>query len=188
MVFRYDFFTSQAKPHFEKYLTKYKEQSNIYFLEIGAFEGMGTVWLVNNILTNSTSKIMTVDTFEGGEDLELYHLRDSLYSVFIENIKGLESKIDIIKGSSQELLRIDSMQNHRFDFVYIDGSHRSQNVMLDAIQSFRLLKKGGLLAFDDYPWKWQDDGPGIAIDTFLIMYAKEIKILSKDWQVWIEKL
>lgn len=193
MAFRYDFFTANAQPNFEKYLNRYKGQPDLYFLEIGAFEGLSTVWLVKNILTHTTSRIMTIDTFEGGEDLKQLNLGD-LYSVFAENIKGLEAKIDVVKGSSQDILRMDSMQNCRFDFAYIDGSHRSQHVMLDAIQSFKLLKKGGILAFDDYLWKWQGndeiESPGIAIDSFMKMYAREIKKLSgeKGWQVWLEKL
>lgn len=194
MVFRYDWFADVAQSNFEKYLFKYKGQPGLYFLEIGCFEGMATVWLIKNILTDPTSRMMTVDTFMAdSEDLKRLNLGDT-YPIFIENTKGYESKIDIIKGMSQDVLRMDSMQNCRFDFAYIDGSHRSQDVMLDAIQSFRLLKKGGILAFDDYLWKWQGndeiESPGIAIDAFLKMYAREIKVLSgeKEWQVWVEKL
>lgn len=188
MKFTHDLF-SGSQSNFDKYLIKYKDQPNLYFLEIGAFQGMATIWLINNILTHPTSKIMIIDTFEGGDGLE----QGDIYPVFIENIKGFESKIDVIKGKSQDVLRMDSMQNHRFDFAYVDGSHKSQNVMLDAIQSFRLLKNGGILAFDDYPWKWQGDeveSPGIAIDCFLKIYSKEIEVLTNknEWQVWLRKL
>lgn len=39
--------------------------------------------------------------------------------------------------------------NHRFDFIYVDGSHLFENVLLDAFYCARLLNDGGVVAFDD---------------------------------------
>lgn len=49
------------------------------------------------------------------------------------------------------------MRNERFDFIYVDGSHRSPDVIYDAILSFGLLKKGGIMIFDDYQGGPYDD-------------------------------
>lgn len=51
----------------------------------------------------------------------------------------------------------DNMRNERFDFIYVDGSHRSPDVIYDAILSFGLLKKGGIMIFDDYQGGPYDD-------------------------------
>jgi len=37
----------------------------------------------------------------------------------------------------------------RFDFIYIDGSHLFENVLIDAFYSARLLDDGGWIAMDD---------------------------------------
>ena len=39
-----------------------------------------------------------------------------------------------------------------FDIIYIDGSHAVNDVLEDAVLSFRLLKPEGILIFDDYRW------------------------------------
>ena len=39
-----------------------------------------------------------------------------------------------------------------YDIIYIDGSHATSDVLEDAVLSYRLLKPGGLLIFDDYHW------------------------------------
>jgi len=40
--------------------------------------------------------------------------------------------------------------NKNFDLVYIDGSHMSDDVFFDAMESYKILKKGGILLFDDF--------------------------------------
>ena len=40
-------------------------------------------------------------------------------------------------------------QGHRYDFIYVDGSHLFENVLIDAFYCARLLNDGGLIAFDD---------------------------------------
>jgi hypothetical protein len=39
-----------------------------------------------------------------------------------------------------------------FDFIYIDGSHIGQDVMLDVQLAWNKLKVGGILLIDDYEW------------------------------------
>jgi predicted O-methyltransferase YrrM len=83
-----------------------------------------------------------------------------------------------------------------FDFIYIDGSHQAPDVLCDAILSFRLLKKNGVLAFDDY--LWQEKLPyGIdpircpkpAIDALTNIYCRKIKILrTPNTELYIRKV
>jgi predicted O-methyltransferase YrrM len=40
-----------------------------------------------------------------------------------------------------------------FDFIYVDGSHQAPDVLSDAVLSFTLLKRNGVIAFDDYLWQ-----------------------------------
>ena len=72
-----------------------------------------------------------------------------------------------------------------FDFVYIDASHNDEDVILDAILSFRLLKKNGVIIFDDYLCAGRDHH--IGIDSFIGTHEEYLKILFKDYQVFIQK-
>ncbi len=195
MAFRFNWFDTSAKRNFEIYLERFKGKTGLMFLDIGPFEGRSTIWLLENILTSDDSNIVCVDTFEGSDEHKVQNVDTSkLIDIFLENICKFKNKVAIIKGKSQEELRRDIIgMLYTYDFVYIDGSHRSPDVLEDAILSFRLLKKGGIMIFDDYKWTFpgstdEVESPGIAIDAFLSIFRKEYKLLLKDYQVVIEKL
>jgi predicted O-methyltransferase YrrM len=75
-----------------------------------------------------------------------------------------------------------------FDFVYVDGSHETHQVMRDAVNAERVLKPGGILAFDDYMWGGASRNiPRPAIDAFLRCYEERIDVLEVGLQVWVRK-
>jgi len=39
-----------------------------------------------------------------------------------------------------------------YDIVYIDGSHVANDVLQDAVLVWQLVKVGGFMIFDDYPF------------------------------------
>lgn len=70
-----------------------------------------------------------------------------------------------------------------FDIIYIDGNHEPEYVMEDAVLSFRKLKEGGIMIFDDYGWTQR------GIDGFMRGYYKKIQIIGEFCtQVFIKKL
>lgn len=198
MAFRFNWFDISAKRNFEVYLERFKGKSGLRFLEIGPFEGNATIWLLENILTSNDSNIVCVDTFEGSDEHKVQNVdTKGLINIFLDNISKYRNKVVVIVGKSQEELRKDNIGKLStyglYDFVYVDGSHRSPDVLEDAILSFRLLKKGGIMIFDDYKWKFPGDvddieSPGMAVDAFLSIFRKEYKLLLKEYQVVIEKL
>ena len=172
------------------YLNELKDKPNLRFLEIGSFQGRSTVWLLENILTSDSSAITCIDTFEGSIEHTQHFQNDikNLFDIFYHNISKFKNKVNIIKNKSQDALK---KINEQYDFIYIDGDHKASSVIEDAILSFSLLKKGGIMIFDDYLWfqmKKFIDNPKVAIDAFLEIYADKITILYKNHQVIIEKL
>jgi len=188
-IFSVDWFSCYIH-NWTHFLKELKDKPNLRFLEIGSYQGRSTVWLLENILTDDTSSITCIDTFEGSEEHLEYHQNDlqTLFQVFSHNISKFKNKVNIIKNKSQIALK---QINEQYDFIYIDGDHTASSVIEDAILSFSLLKKGGIMIFDDYMWschKTPIDDPKAAIDSFLLIYADKINVLLINYQVIIEKI
>jgi hypothetical protein len=83
-----------------------------------------------------------------------------------------------------------------FDFSYVDGSHQAPDVICDAILAFKLLRVGGVMAFDDYLWA-ENLPTGIdpircpkpAIDAFTNLYCRKVRILQAPlYQLYMQKV
>lgn len=198
-VFTSDWFTRQI-PLFEQHLIQFKGLDNLHFLEIGSYEGRSACWLLDNVLTGKNNYMFCCDTFEGSPEHDKMGVQYSgLFESFMQNIKEYGNTVVVLKGPSHEMLR--SIPLNYYDFIYIDGCHEAMNVLEDAVHAFRLLKKGGILAFDDYNWSFWSNRygdkdpdpsmlihePKVAINTFLHIYQNHYKLLEKSDQVWIQK-
>ena len=164
-------------------LTSYKGRSDIHYLEIGVFEGGSVMWMLENILTHPSSRLTVIDPFtsHAGHDVE---------QIFLDNLKksGAADRTTVIKGFSQE--ELGKLPAESYDIIYVDGSHDADDVLEDAVLSWRLLKVGGLLIFDDYeilePASPQRR-PKLAITAFVRCYRRELKIIHRGYQVIVQK-
>jgi hypothetical protein len=192
-MFTADWFSQNIK-NWEKWLGHLKGKDDLTFMEIGCFEGQATRWLMENILTGVNPLMIVVDTFEGGMEAgeKGAFYTETAEQNFIENLKAFKKNIIMYKGISQEVLRTDDFKGTMtgYDFIYIDGSHRSAEVLEDSIHAFRLLKKGGVMIWDDYglnryPDKLQN--PKMGIDAFIAIFEGKFEVISKGYQVCIRK-
>ncbi|HEX9060843.1 MAG TPA: class I SAM-dependent methyltransferase [Clostridia bacterium] len=147
--FSVDWFSANI-PHWEKVLSVYKDKHNLRFLEIGCFEGRATLWLLENILTGLNSKITVIDTFSGSWEHKNMRNIGTLKEQFMANIEPYKNKVDILQGKSQDFF--PSADKNYFDFIYVDGSHNAIDVLRDGMASWDMLKRGGILIFDDFNW------------------------------------
>jgi hypothetical protein len=174
--------------NFENHLTPLAGKANIHFLQIGAYTGDASVWLLENILTDPTSLLLDVDTWEGSEESE--HTRIDFDKVYEYYKKRMEPYANVrsVRNNSDNFFKNNTKP--LFDFIYVDGDHTTKQVARDAIGAWQCLKSQGILAFDDYLW-----GQGLAphltphpaIDAFLDEYAGQYTLLSQDYQVWLQK-
>lgn len=154
-------------------------------IEIGSFEGRSAMWLLENLLTHPESKLFCIDTFAGGIEHTKTQV-DGLFQRFRENIDetGRGSKVEVRRGySGAELVRLIG-EDIRADFAYVDGSHQAADVLEDLVLTFRTIKPGGLMIFDDYIWTMEEAGkedilnsPKISIDAFTNIYRRKLRIL-----------
>jgi predicted O-methyltransferase YrrM len=137
------------------------------FLQIGAFTGDASLWILRNI---PRASLVDVDTWTGSPDEREHAGFDwsDVEATYDVKVAPFADRVTKVKMSSTDYLRSES---GLFDFVYIDGDHTAPAVLSDAVLSFPLLKPGGLIAFDDYLWRPGGGGPEtraprLAVDAF----------------------
>ena len=130
---------------FHHYLPKNLD-TNFSYLEIGSYEGLSAL----NILFNyKNSKVTTIDLWaESNVNSESLSVDfNEIEKRFDENLEGY--KFNKIKNDSVVALRELLKKRIFFDFIYIDGSHNGEDILSDAIESYKLLNMGGIMIFDD---------------------------------------
>ncbi|KIY69658.1 glycosyltransferase family 8 protein [Cylindrobasidium torrendii FP15055 ss-10] len=159
-------------------------------LEIGTWEGRSAVFLLNEL----DGEIVTIDHFDSMESpqgrarsAKVHHnlaLTGKPYCIIQEfSVPGLMSVL------------VDEMskEDPGFDWVYIDGSHRADDTVLDGELAWRLAREGAIVVFDDYRWDKEEPGgiehPKRGINAFLALHQGEYDVLSKpgDYQYIIRK-
>jgi predicted O-methyltransferase YrrM len=176
----------------DKYLSKFQNKQ-INIMEIGVYKGDATCWFLNNLITNKKSKIIAVDTFGGSFEYSSDIDFKDIERQFNKNIKdtGKSSQVFLLKMTSYEaLIKLSKKNKQYFDIIFIDASHEARDVITDGILSWKLLKDEGILIFDDYECKKHEQEyfrPKLAIDSFIDIMNPELNVLSKKWQVLIEK-
>lgn len=163
------------------------------FLEIGSFEGRSSVWIAENMMQDG-DHLRCIDTWEGGEEHDEENMSEVeerfRANLIVATQKFPERLIFQSKGTS--VARLAQLQGKTmFDFIYIDGSHVAKDVLTDACLAWPLLKKGGLMVFDDYTWSPNARDilhrPKIAIDAFVNIFAEEVEIIHLGYQLIVRK-
>lgn len=161
-------------------------------LEIGSWEGLSSFCFLE---LSPHATLTCVDTWEGADEHKAAQINaNNPLSVIEQKFEAnLEKALRVgrvikWKGTSQTFF--SSPREGSFDFIYVDGSHRARDVVLDAVSAFELLEPGGLLIFDDYLWRYyavEFENPASAINYFLRLVASRAQILYIWEQVAIRK-
>ena len=170
---------------FAHYLPK-ELSKDFSYLEIGSFEGLSAL----NILSNyPNSKVTVIDLWSesniNSESLDVNFTE--IEKKFDENLKGYN--FSKIKKDSVIALRELLKKKISFDFIYIDGSHNGEDILSDAIESYKLLNTGGLIIFDDVvnanknisiqSYKGFEKFCEIFNERLKILYLKNIAVVKK---------
>jgi predicted O-methyltransferase YrrM len=193
---------SIARPNWLR-IIPYRNPTKI--LEIGSYEGASTCFLIETLSKRRPIELHCIDTWAGGiehsdKDIDMETVEARFSYNTNQAISGATNKVELVihKGLSDlELSKlVANNKTEYFDLIYVDGSHQAPDVICDAILSFKLLKVGGLMIFDDYLWSedlpYGTDPircPKMAIDAFTNIYCRKIKILQEPlYQLYVEKI
>ncbi|MBL7003783.1 MAG: class I SAM-dependent methyltransferase [Gammaproteobacteria bacterium] len=175
---------------FNKYNLKEKKKLNI--LEIGSWEGLSSYFILHSL---PNANLTCVDTWEGADEHKSGDAatKDALSKIetsFDKNLLPFKNRLTKYKSTSFSFFN-DNPKEKIFDMVYIDGSHHCDDVIIDAIKSFQMLKVGGIMIFDDYLWQYYPrdiDNPAAAINVFLKLKEGSYKVVRVYYQLIIEKI
>jgi predicted O-methyltransferase YrrM len=170
--FTADWFSRKCEAQWQQDLAALAGRPRLSFLEVGCYEGRATVWLLDHILTHASSRIVCIDPF-----------CSAYVNRFERNIRasGAARKVRQVQAYSAEGLR--RLRTRRFDFAYIDGDHRKEFVLEDAVLAWPCVKVGGLVTFDDY----SSSGVRVALDAFLSIYGAQSQIVHEGAQLTIRR-
>jgi predicted O-methyltransferase YrrM len=153
-------------------------------LEIGCYEGLSSCYFSDELLNNPDSTLDCVDPWNLEDSTT--PVKNNTYDIFINNIalSKNKEKIKVHKKYSNEFF--SQIENNKlYDIIYIDGSHIPEDVKFDMDNSFKVLKKGGMMWMDDY---MSTEEVKSTIDEFVKSHNKEIKVFVKKYQLALKKL
>ena len=175
---------------FEK--CNFKNDENLKILEIGSWEGLSAYFLFSKF---SNSQITCVDTWLGADehrngDQDIKTILTNSESTFDATLVSFTKRLIKFKGTSFLFFATNNLNNY-YDLIYLDGSHFCDDVLIDAIKAYDMLKANGLLIFDDYLWKYYKsdiDNPASAINLFLKLKNRRYKLRLVSYQIIIQKI
>jgi len=157
-------------------------------VEIGSFEGKGSI-LINNLLCkNKDSILYCIDPFDdeyvkGNDKMAFWnHVCNGQYFKFKHNTENYPKVIEM-RGISD--IMIPKLDDNSIDFCYIDGDHSPDQVYKDITYMFKKMKNNSIVLFDDYLWAMNGIVTKTGIDKFLNEYKGKYEILIQNFQIAI---
>jgi predicted O-methyltransferase YrrM len=162
----------------------FSRTDHVRILEIGSWEGRSSLFFLTYFANGG---LVAVDTWLGGDEWD-YNATANLSDLearFDGNVAPHAGRLTKRKGSSLQVLPQMLDENLKFDIIYVDGSHLADDVLMDAITSWRLLDQGGILIFDDVSAPFylrMRANPAWAINFFLRYHKGSYNILHAGLQ------
>ena len=182
-IFTKDWFDKNSRQNWDRIVPIINPKK---ILEIGSYEGAAACYLIEKLGKNNFLEVHCIDTWEESDGLSkeeaLIVEKRFDYNMQLA-VNRSQNKTKYFKHKSQSHLVLSKMIADGvgdFDLIYVDASHYAVDVLTDAVLSFKLLKAGGMLIFDDYLWAGDENivfYPKIAIDSFTNIFSKHIKLI-----------
>lgn len=160
-------------------------------LEIGSWEGRSAVFFLEFL---PQSRLTCIDTFGGGAENHA-SLAESSQIPLIErrfdaNLEPYAGRVEKLKARSVTALDglVDS--DARFDIIYVDGSHMRDDVMIDTLLAWRMLRPGGIMIWDDYGGghdKRPHERVSPAVEAFLAWHFGEYVEIHRGYQIIVRR-
>lgn len=168
--------------HFFKKIFPIKPEEPLICVEIGSFEGLGSIRIINHLCNNIESRLYCIDHWDDFyvEDKSLFpefqKKFKGQYNRFKKNTKHIDKIIEM-KGFSDVMI---NKLPEKIDFCYLDGGNNQYQMYRDISNIFTKMNNGGIVLIDDYGWKYRNKIYTEEWDQFLEERKDDIEILYKD--------
>lgn len=170
----------------------FDKKAELNCMEIGSWQGYSAVFLLSYF---ENAKLTCIDTWEGADehksgDSAERKILSNIENTFDANVSEYKGRLTKYKGTSYQYFN-DNFEKDKYDLIYIDGSHHSDDVIVDAVKSFQMLKVNGLMILDDYFWKYYPitmDNACSAINAFVRLKRSQIEVICFDYQLIVRKV
>jgi len=190
-----------AKQTFVKMLANIIKQPTCEILEIGTFAGTSVIGMLQYL---PNARATTIDPWSNYEEKECgtnintdclkTMVQNNIEKVFKENIlkAGLQDNVTAIKGDSAFVLIDLIKEGKKYDFIYVDGSHKAIDCYADCLLSWQLLNENGIMGIDDYLYKIsltnEFENVMKGVDHFLEKIKGQYKLLVNGHRIFIQKI
>lgn len=133
-------------------LSKIFERHHIHtIIEVGSWLGLSTRFLAQKLPDDG--KLYAVDTWLGSD--EFSHQNDPrlayLFQLFLSNVKHAQLTHKIVPVRMASLEAASALAIHA-DLIYLDASHKTDDVVQDILAWHPHLEPNGILCGDDWNW------------------------------------
>jgi predicted O-methyltransferase YrrM len=139
-----------------------------HLVEVGSWKGKSACFMAVEII--NSNKNIQFDCIDCWLDL-------NIYEEFIENIKPVNSNINVIREYSNYASQY--YDDCSLDFVFIDAHHVYDSVKEDINKWYPKLKMGGILAGHDF-WKENDSEYNSDVNRAVIDFFNNDFISTKE--------
>lgn len=171
----------------------------IRLLEIGVFEGLSACWWLDNLLTRPNDFYLGIDPWDATIMRGAFTQQpamDRVRETAIEALKPHGSKARLYHGTSVEAFRpapeIKSiMQPESFEVAYVDGLHDPLGVTFDSVNTWSVVRPGGIIVWDDWNLGNPRSKPhpmDVFLRNFFALIEGKYEVLWEGVQFGIRKL
>ncbi len=151
--FTRNWFRNRNLPTFREYILPEWGGKPITYLELGVFEGMSMVWMLQRVLTHPDSRGVGVDPWLMTRKIDACAMDDVRQRAFHNTDPFANCFLQ--RGTSAEVLR--KVLTHGFlglkantvDLCMVDGNHNALAVLDDLRLVNQIVKPGGWILLDD---------------------------------------
>jgi predicted O-methyltransferase YrrM len=129
------------------YLINHFKPNNV--LEIGTHIGCSTAHIALALKQNPAAHLTTVDIIDVNDSAKKHwvHYNSKHSPLELMAMIGTESKVSFVADDSIKFLK---NCKQKFDFIFLDGSHKAKMVFQEVPLALRLLNENGIILLHDY--------------------------------------